>query len=128
MNAERRRSRKRQADERQAHESPRRASELRGWLVPDDPARPRVALPGQGEPAVIIGRGASCDAQAPDDAQVSRQHARLTWLWPDWWTVTDLGSSNGTMVGDRLISAPTPVTAGRVIQVGQTVYRIEVTG
>jgi pSer/pThr/pTyr-binding forkhead associated (FHA) protein len=49
-------------------------------------------------------------------------------LWPDWWTVTDLGSSNGTLVGDRLISAPTPVTAGRVIQVGQTVYRIEVTG
>jgi pSer/pThr/pTyr-binding forkhead associated (FHA) protein len=97
-----------------------------GWLVLDEPGGPRVALPQRGEPAITIGRDSSCAAQVPfDDTHVSRRHAQLSWSSPGWWSVTDLCSSNGTVVGGDRVQDPVPITAGQFIQVGRTVYRVE---
>jgi hypothetical protein len=55
-------------------------------------------------PAVVIGRGGVTAGErvALAEADVSRQHARMEW-GVQGWTVTDLGSTNGTQVnGERL--------------------------
>lgn len=99
---------------------------VKGWLVLDEPGGPRVGLPAQGEPALIVGRDPSCQAQVPfDDTHVSRRHALLSWFSPGWWSVTDLCSSNGTLVGGDRVHDPIPITVGQFLQVGRTVYRIE---
>lgn len=48
------------------------------------------------QPAMIIGRSKSVDITL-DAPVVSRQHARLERVGDDYW-ITDLGSSNGTLV------------------------------
>jgi pSer/pThr/pTyr-binding forkhead associated (FHA) protein len=96
------------------------------WLVLDEPGGARIALPDGTGGSVTIGRDPACEAQVPfDDNHVSRRHAQLTWAGPGEWSVIDLCSSNGTLVGGRRVLTPTPVRAGQYIQVGQTVYRIE---
>jgi pSer/pThr/pTyr-binding forkhead associated (FHA) protein len=61
--------------------------------LPDAPAREQV-LPETGE--TVVGRGPDCGARVEDD-RVSRRHAALA-PGPSGWTVTDLGSKNGTLV------------------------------
>ncbi len=98
----------------------------RAWLVLDEPGGPRVRLPEVGEPAITIGRDPACEAQVPfDDNQVSRRHAQLAAGEDGAWSVVDLCSSNGTLVGGRRVLSPTPIGTGQYLQVGQTVYRIE---
>jgi pSer/pThr/pTyr-binding forkhead associated (FHA) protein len=97
-----------------------------GWLVLDEPGGPRVELPDSPGTTLTIGRDPACEAQVPfDDTQVSRRHTQLSWAAPGAWTVTDLCSSNGTLVGGHRVTTPTPVGPGQFIQVGQTVYRID---
>ena len=53
--------------------------------------------------SMTIGRGEGCDLQLPWDAEVSRVHARLDRVGPDWTLLDDGLSRNGTFVnGDRL--------------------------
>ena len=47
-----------------------------------------------------VGRGRDCEVQI-NDASVSRKHAKL--LVADVVEVTDLGSSNGVVVGDEQV-------------------------
>jgi pSer/pThr/pTyr-binding forkhead associated (FHA) protein len=50
--------------------------------------------------------------------EVSRRHAIVVWR-TEQATITDLGSSNGTMLnGDRLGAKPAPLIPGTVVSFG----------
>ncbi len=69
-----------------------------------------------------IGRDASCDI-ALEDTYVSQEHASLS-ARDGTWFVEDLGSTNGTYLNDRRLTAPAPVHAGDVLRVGKTVLEL----
>ncbi len=55
----------------------------------------------------------------PDfDTTVSRRHARISWQSPEAFTIEDLGSTNGTLVNQEIITQPTTIHAGDSIQLG----------
>jgi pSer/pThr/pTyr-binding forkhead associated (FHA) protein len=58
-----------------------------------------------------------------DDSYISQSHARL-YARDGAWFVEDLGSTNGTFVNDRRVSAPVQVRAGDVVRVGKTVLEL----
>lgn len=98
--------------------SPAAASAPTGWVV--DISRngtPEGFLP---VPAVaVVGRAAGCDLRLEDaDKKVSRQHARVDANGK--LQVTDLGSTNGTIVaGSRLASnQPVEVPHGGIVCIG----------
>ena len=67
---------------------------------------------------VIIGIHPDADFRLAD-VYVSSRHARLVHDGESW-TVTDLGSANGTYLGVRRVYAPTPIAKGDRIRVGRT--------
>jgi len=66
-------------------------------------------------PTVTIGREGEIDI---DHAEVSRQHARLTFSGGRW-ELTDLGSTNGTALNDQLVVGTVVVRSGDVIRLGE---------
>ena len=97
--------------------------------VPAGPPRALAALalsagPRSGEalpvpqPVVTVGRAPSCEVVVDDDS-VSDRHARLAYE-QGGWTVTDLGSTNGTAVeGERLApNASAPLPYGAALRLG----------
>ena len=74
-----------------------------------------VTILGEGE--VVIGRSAYCSLIV-EHGSVSRIHARL-YRVEGGLEVSDLGSSYGTFVNGRRISAPVRVTPDDDIRVGQ---------
>ena len=68
--------------------------------------------------SVTIGRSSSCDISV-DDSEISRRHAEVT-SHEGTLVVRDLDSTNGTKVNGRTIGAPTALTAGDVILIGNT--------
>jgi pSer/pThr/pTyr-binding forkhead associated (FHA) protein len=96
-----------------------------------DPSAGRLLLQphAEGEPArefvlnghnVTIGRAPACTVSLPDDPLVSRLHAVLHYD-ADRYTISDLGSSNGTLVNGTAIQGVTPLAEGDRITVGQHV-------
>lgn len=88
-----------------------------------------VTLVAAGEPrSVTFGRLATCGVSLPDDPDVSRQHARVTWRDGAWW-LEDAGSSNGTFLGEfaleRRVTTATRLSAGQIFRVGRTRFRLE---
>lgn len=81
-------------------------------------------------PAVTFGRLATCTVSLPDDPDVSRLHARLYWLDGGWW-LEDLGSTNGTFVGEfkqsQRISRAVRLSPGQILRVGCGRFRLEAT-
>jgi pSer/pThr/pTyr-binding forkhead associated (FHA) protein len=77
------------------------------------------------QPTIVIGREPSCDI-ALQEHLVSRQHARLQQS-PQGWMLTDLGSTNGTFVNERQISAgeATPLKPGDRITIGNTILVLQ---
>ena len=69
---------------------------------------------------VTIGRAPACTVSLPDDQLASRLHAMLHYE-VDHYAVTDLGSSNGTLVNGIKIRSATPLADGDRITVGQHV-------
>jgi hypothetical protein len=59
-----------------------------------------------------------------EDEFVSAYHATLTYKEGVWW-LTDLNSTNGTRVNDKLIDSPTPLNYGDIISLGDIQYRLE---
>ena len=57
------------------------------------------------------------------DSSVSRNHARIEQSGPDW-SVTDVGSTNGTIVNGQKISRQI-LRTGDTIQIGATHFRVE---
>jgi hypothetical protein len=71
------------------------------------------------ERTMMVGRDPGCDVHLPLEA-VSRQHAQIARLG-EAWVVTDLKSSNGTLVnGARIVSAP--LRDGDRVAFGPAVY------
>lgn len=67
-------------------------------------------------PVVNIGRAEYNDLVIPDDS-VSSQHAKLT-RREGVWVLTDVGSTNGTMVDGERISSDTPIAPGAFVRFG----------
>ncbi len=73
--------------------------------------------------AILIGRSPSCTLVLDDDYSSSR-HARI-FPQSDQWLVEDLGSTNGTYIGDERIQQPTIVPLGAPIRVGQSTFELQ---
>jgi pSer/pThr/pTyr-binding forkhead associated (FHA) protein len=71
---------------------------------------------------VTIGRGENCSLVVEDD-YVSTEHARLV-PGEGRWLVMDLGSTNGTYVGQQRVTEPTAVPVGAPIRVGKTTLEL----
>lgn len=71
---------------------------------------------------VLIGRNPEC-ALVLDDEFASGRHARIIRA-QDGWYVEDLGSTNGTFVGQYRVGDPVPVETGTSIRIGRTVIEL----
>ncbi len=84
------------------------------------------ALAGQRYPVtstLSIGRAAGCEITL-DDTFISQVHARVT-RTQSGVVIEDLGSTNGTYLNRKRVTAPVVVQAGDVIQVGSTVLELQ---
>ena len=71
---------------------------------------------------LTIGRAQKCHLVL-DDSYVSQSHARI-FSRDDQYLVEDLGSTNGTYVNRRKITAPTELHRGDQIKIGKTVLEM----
>jgi pSer/pThr/pTyr-binding forkhead associated (FHA) protein len=76
---------------------------------------------------LLIGRHASEQGRLGDDIEISRRHARISRTSSGQYVIEDLGSTNGTLVNGRRISAPEPLAVGDTIEVGCTTLVVQVT-
>jgi DNA-binding winged helix-turn-helix (wHTH) protein len=67
----------------------------------------------------LLGRGEDCLVALPS-GKVSRRHARIR-VTQDEAVLEDLGSKNGTYVGDRRVEGPTTLADGDEIRIGTVV-------
>ena len=78
-------------------------------------------------PSVSIGREAPCELVITDDPDLSRRHARIFWNGSSW-ILEDLGSSNGTFIGEfqaaRRLSQPAAIKDSHIFRVGLTRLRL----
>jgi pSer/pThr/pTyr-binding forkhead associated (FHA) protein len=71
-----------------------------------------------------FGRATDNPISIADDG-LSRQHARIEWQDGAYW-LTDLGSTNGTMVNQTRLSGPHRLADGDVIRAGRTRIAVSV--
>ncbi len=71
---------------------------------------------------IIIGRGPDAAIRLDDD-YVSTRHARIA-ASGDQWFVEDLGSTNGTYIGNARINQPTAITLGTRVRIGKTILEL----
>lgn len=75
------------------------------------------------QPFTTLGRGPGNTIVVPDTF-ASAEHALISWRSGQWW-VEDLGSRNGTQLNDVSVTAPTVLSAGDVISIGQVKLKVE---
>lgn len=73
--------------------------------------------------SILIGRAPSCTLVLDDDYSSSR-HARI---FPQngAWYLEDLGSTNGTYVGEQRISGIIPLQPGMAVRIGQSAVELQ---
>jgi hypothetical protein len=101
-----------------------RRTEERGALrlrLLEPSARKGEVIPIPAE--VTVGRGGGCGIVLVDDTYVSTLHARL-YQQNGQIFVEDLGSTNGTFVNGKQISAATRLKRGDQVQFGQTAAEV----
>lgn len=69
---------------------------------------------------LMIGRGELGEGMLGDDLEISRRHARIFHDPQGGLTIEDLGSTNGTLVNDRQVTAPRTLRSGDEVQLGGT--------
>ncbi len=74
---------------------------------------------------VLVGQSPACELRLTD-REVSRRHAALDWKGTRF-RITDLGSSNGTLV-DHVAIGEAYLRGGEVVRMGATALRIETLG
>jgi pSer/pThr/pTyr-binding forkhead associated (FHA) protein len=79
----------------------------------------RIGLTGA---PVLIGRANDSTLVLEDDF-ASTRHARIS-LQDSMWVVEDLGSTNGTYLGQRKIDGPVPLEPGVPLRIGRTVLEL----
>ncbi|WP_249011300.1 DUF3662 and FHA domain-containing protein [Conexibacter sp. DBS9H8] len=80
----------------------------------------RLAIPASG---VTIGRSRQCEIVI-DDPNVSRRHAEVR-PRGGAWVLTDLESTNGSLLNGRRIRQPESLSAGDEIEIGTSLIRFE---
>jgi pSer/pThr/pTyr-binding forkhead associated (FHA) protein len=70
-----------------------------------------------------VGRGPGNTISIPDSF-VSGHHALLSWRGSQWW-LEDQGSRNGTLLNGVPVGRPTVITAGDIVGVGRTEFKLE---
>jgi hypothetical protein len=73
---------------------------------------------------ITMGRGGGCNVPLGFDTFVSQVHARAFDRDGTLW-IEDLGSRNGTFVNGEQVHAPTKVSKGARVQVGETVFEVD---
>jgi FHA domain len=71
---------------------------------------------------VLIGRAPDSTLVLTDD-YASNRHARISFQ-DGMWLVEDLGSTNGTYLGQRKIDGPVPLDPGVAVRIGKTVLEL----
>jgi pSer/pThr/pTyr-binding forkhead associated (FHA) protein len=99
---------------------PRRAASAATLVVTQGPLA-GTTIPLADQP-ITIGRSDSSTLVISDD-YVSTNHARLV-PQGNGWVLEDLGSTNGTFLGEARVSDPTPVPVGTAIKVGKTTLEL----
>jgi Na+-transporting methylmalonyl-CoA/oxaloacetate decarboxylase gamma subunit len=79
----------------------------------------RIALTGK---PILIGRANDSTLVLTDD-YASTRHARISET-NNVWYLEDLGSTNGTYVGQSKVDGPIPLEAGVVIRIGKTAMEL----
>lgn len=69
-----------------------------------------------------IGRTEANSIVLPDDF-VSSEHALITRRNGNWW-IQDLGSTNGTMLNGRRVTAVTKLVVGDSVEIGRVQFRV----
>jgi hypothetical protein len=72
---------------------------------------------------VTVGRAGGCAVLLPEDSFVSQMHARL-FRRDGSLFVEDLGSTNGTFLNGKKVSAPVSVRKGDKVQFGRTTLEV----
>ncbi|WP_062314197.1 FHA domain-containing protein FhaB/FipA [Demequina rhizosphaerae] len=75
-----------------------------------------------GTAPVLVGRASTCTLVIDDD-YCSARHCRI-YLEGDRWMVEDLGSTNGTYLGNQKVTDPVPFREGDVIRIGATALEL----
>jgi len=100
-----------------APSGPRAASHL--LVTAGDLMGTRISLTGA---PVLIGRADDSTLVLTDD-YVSTRHARIS-LQDGLWVAEDLGSTNGTYLGQRKLDGPVPMDMGVPLRIGKTVLEL----
>ncbi|MCL2424270.1 MAG: FHA domain-containing protein [Micrococcales bacterium] len=111
------------ARRRQAAKGPAGAPARRGpsrLVVTEGPLRGTIVPLGAAP--VLLGRAPGCTLILDDDYSSSR-HARLYPQGEEWF-VEDLGSTNGTYLGEHRVQAPMRVPMGTAVRIGQNVIEL----
>lgn len=77
-------------------------------------------------PSLLVGRAPDSDLVL-DETTVSARHARID-VEADGAYLTDLGSTNGTWMGERRVTGSVELTVGTEISLGRCVLRVEAGG
>jgi pSer/pThr/pTyr-binding forkhead associated (FHA) protein len=96
---------------------PREASHL--LVTGGDLMGTRISLTGA---PVLIGRASDSTLVLTDD-YASTRHARIS-LQDGRWVAEDLGSTNGTYLGQRKLDGPVPMDMGVPLRIGKTVLEL----
>jgi len=72
---------------------------------------------------LTVGRAGGCQVALGDDTYVSQLHARVFRREGQFY-VEDLGSTNGTYVNRKKVTAPIAIRRGDRLQVGKTVMEL----
>jgi pSer/pThr/pTyr-binding forkhead associated (FHA) protein len=94
-----------------------------GRFVVIEPKATRGSAFALGE-EITIGRAATCTIGMPDDSFASQLHARV-YRDAGLTMIEDLGSTNGTYLNGKRLTAPQHITKGDRVQVGGTVFEAE---
>ena len=93
-----------------------------GRLKVVEPAERRGTVYDLGE-ELTVGRASGCQIALTDDTYASQLHARIFRRDGRVW-LEDLGSTNGTYLNAKAVSAPVALRRGDRLQIGRTVLEV----